>query len=35
MAQAAGIDSEFDAELYHALRTSRGKYDSVLFTYYD
>jgi NCK-associated protein 1 len=25
MAQAAGIDSEFDAELYHALRNSREK----------
>ena len=24
MAQAAGLDSEFDAELYHALRNSRG-----------
>ena len=25
MAQAAGIDSEFDAELYHALRNNREK----------
>ena len=24
MAQAAGINSEFDAELYHAMRNSRG-----------
>ena len=24
MAQAAGIDCEFDAELYHALRNSKG-----------
>lgn len=27
MAQAAGIDSEFDAELYHALRNSKEKND--------
>lgn len=27
MAQAGGIDSEFDAELYHALRNSREKND--------
>ena len=30
MAQAAGLHSEFDAELYHALRNSRG---ILLYTY--
>ena len=38
MAQAAGLDSEFDAELYHALRNSRGTFISleryVHFTFY-
>jgi len=31
MAQAAGLECEFDAELYHALRNSRGELNVFLF----
>ena len=31
MAQAAGIETEFDAELFHSLRNNRGKYIIICF----